>query len=146
MTMALEGGEWSAAHPGHTLPPGKTRCPFYRRGLDGQKISSPLGFDPRLSSPQTVATPTELLGPPNALYHLLFYGPTTKAWLKRSVAFMVRPASLYSEDFMICQHQAMNEKCFSCICCQHQGKCSMADRSQGLPITIQFSIFCLLIF
>ena len=31
MTAALEGGEWSAAHPGRTLPPGKTRYPFYRR-------------------------------------------------------------------------------------------------------------------
>jgi len=31
MTAALEGGEWSAACPGHTLPPGKTRYPFYRR-------------------------------------------------------------------------------------------------------------------
>jgi len=25
------GGEWSAARPGRTLPPGKTRNPFYRR-------------------------------------------------------------------------------------------------------------------
>ena len=31
MTAALEGGEWSAARPGHTLPPGKTRYLFYRR-------------------------------------------------------------------------------------------------------------------
>jgi len=31
VTAALEGGEWSAAHPGCTLPPGKTRYPFYRR-------------------------------------------------------------------------------------------------------------------
>ena len=31
MTAALEGGEWSAARPGHTLPPGKTWYPFYRR-------------------------------------------------------------------------------------------------------------------
>ena len=31
MTPALEGGEWSAARPGRTLPPGKTRYPFYRR-------------------------------------------------------------------------------------------------------------------
>ena len=31
MTVALEGSEWSAARPGHTLPPGKTRWPFYRR-------------------------------------------------------------------------------------------------------------------
>ena len=29
--MALEGGEWSAARPGRTLPPGKTRYPFYGR-------------------------------------------------------------------------------------------------------------------
>ena len=31
MTAALEGGEWSAARTGHTLPTGKTRYPFYRR-------------------------------------------------------------------------------------------------------------------
>ena len=38
MTAVLEGGEWSAARPGHTLPPGKTRYPFYRRlgGPQGQ--------------------------------------------------------------------------------------------------------------
>jgi len=49
--------EWSAAHSSHTLLPGKTRYPFYRRlggprtGLDGRKISSPPGFDPGPSSP-----------------------------------------------------------------------------------------------
>ena len=31
MTAVLEGGEWSAARPGRTLPQGKTRYPFYRR-------------------------------------------------------------------------------------------------------------------
>jgi len=31
MTAALEGGEWSAARPDRTLPPGKTRYTFYRR-------------------------------------------------------------------------------------------------------------------
>jgi len=31
MTAALEGCEWSAARPGRTLTPGKTRYPFYRR-------------------------------------------------------------------------------------------------------------------
>jgi len=34
MSAALEGGELSAARPGRTLPPGKTRYPFYR-GLGG---------------------------------------------------------------------------------------------------------------
>ena len=32
MTAALEGGEWSAARPGRTLPPGKTRGPQGRSG------------------------------------------------------------------------------------------------------------------
>jgi hypothetical protein len=31
MTAALKGGEWTATRPGRTLPPGKTRYPFYRR-------------------------------------------------------------------------------------------------------------------
>jgi len=31
MTAALEGGEWSAARPGRTLPQGKTRYQLYRR-------------------------------------------------------------------------------------------------------------------
>ena len=31
MTVALDGGECSVARPGHTLPPGKIRYPFYRR-------------------------------------------------------------------------------------------------------------------
>ena len=58
MTAALEGGEWSVARPGRTLPPGKTRYPLYRRlgGPHGPvctngKISSPPGFDSGPSSP-----------------------------------------------------------------------------------------------
>jgi len=39
MTAALEEGEWSAARPGRTLPPGKTRYPLYRR-LDGPQGQS----------------------------------------------------------------------------------------------------------
>ena len=41
MTAALEGGEWSAAHPGRTLPPGKTRYPFYR------SLGGPQGWSER---------------------------------------------------------------------------------------------------
>ena len=48
MTAALEGGEWLAARPGRTLPPGKKRYSLYSTGswvgpsvgLDGRKISS----------------------------------------------------------------------------------------------------------
>ena len=39
MTAALEGGEWSAARPGRTLPPGKTQYPLYRR-LGGPQVRS----------------------------------------------------------------------------------------------------------
>ena len=57
MTAALEGGEWSAARPGRTLPPGKTRYPLYRRlgGTQGQsgraENLAPPGFDPRTVQP-----------------------------------------------------------------------------------------------
>ena len=57
MTTALEGGEWSAARPSHTLPPGKTQYPFYRR-LDGAQGRSgwaenlaPPGFNPQAVQP-----------------------------------------------------------------------------------------------
>jgi len=38
MTATLQRGEWSAARPGRTLPPGKIRYPIYRRlgGLQGR--------------------------------------------------------------------------------------------------------------
>ena len=53
MIAALEGGEWSAARPGRTLPPGKTWYPLYRglggpQGRSGQAENlAPPGFDPR---------------------------------------------------------------------------------------------------
>ena len=57
MTAALEEGEWSAARPGRTLLPGKTRDPLYRR-LGGPHDRSgraenlaPPGFDPRTVQP-----------------------------------------------------------------------------------------------
>ena len=57
MTAALEWGEWSAARPGRTLPPGKTRYPLYRRlggpqGRSGRAENlAPPGFDPRTVQP-----------------------------------------------------------------------------------------------
>ena len=54
MTAALEEGEWSEAHPGRTLPPGKTWYPLYRRqgGPQGrlENLAQP-GFDPRTVQP-----------------------------------------------------------------------------------------------
>ena len=54
MTTALEGVEWSASRRGHSLPPGKTLYPLYRRLCEPQgrfrevqKISPSPGFDLR---------------------------------------------------------------------------------------------------
>jgi len=55
MTAALEGGYWSAARPGRTLPPGKTR--FYRRlgGSQGRSGRAeylvPTGIRSRIAQP-----------------------------------------------------------------------------------------------
>ena len=57
MTAVLEGGEWSAARPGRTLPPGKTLYPFYRRLCGPQGRSGraenfvPTGIRPRTVQP-----------------------------------------------------------------------------------------------
>ena len=57
MAAALEGGEWLAARPGRTLPPGKTQYSLYRRlgephGRSGlaENLALP-GFDPRTVQP-----------------------------------------------------------------------------------------------
>jgi len=50
MTAALEGGEWSAARPGLTLPPGKTKYPFYRR------LGGPHDRSGRVERPGTYCT------------------------------------------------------------------------------------------
>ena len=57
MTAALEGGEWSEARLGRSLPPGKTGYPFYRRlsGPQGQSGRSenlvPTGIRSRTVQP-----------------------------------------------------------------------------------------------
>ena len=60
MTAALEVGEWSAARPGCTLPPGKTRYSFYRRlcGLQGQSGRA----ENLIPTGSSVGIPTELPG------------------------------------------------------------------------------------
>jgi len=69
MTAALEGGEWSAACPGCTLPLGKTWYPFYRRlgGPQGQSGRAenfiPSGIRSQTVQPIGSRVPTELPGP-----------------------------------------------------------------------------------
>jgi len=68
MTVALEGGEWSAARPSHTLPPEKTWYPLYRRlaGPEGQSGQAenltPPGFNPQTQC-VTCTTNLDILDP-----------------------------------------------------------------------------------
>ena len=80
-TSALEGDEGSASRPSSTLPPGKTRYPFYRRlsgpqGRSGlvRKISPHRDSIPGPSSP--VAIPTTLPGPQNIINMLSVFTST----------------------------------------------------------------------
>jgi hypothetical protein len=65
-------GEGPASDPGRSLPPGKTRYPFYRRlggpqGRSGQvrKNSPPPGFDPRTVQPVASRYTYYEVGPKN---------------------------------------------------------------------------------
>ena len=107
MTTALEGGEWSAAHPGRALPPGKTWYPLYRKlggpqGRSGRAENlAPPGFDPWTVQPVVsryidwATRPTT-----HSIYHVLIHNIasvssiavtsivilsyTLKLWLKSS--------------------------------------------------------------
>ena len=74
MTSALEGGEWSAARPGRTLPPGKTQYHFYRGlcGPQGEKSLPHRDSIPDLPARSSVAIPTELLGPRLCMYVCMY--------------------------------------------------------------------------
>ena len=71
MPAALEGDEWSAARPGRTLPPGKTRYPFLQEAewapgpvWTGAENLVPTGIRSRTVQPRSsLAIPTELPGP-----------------------------------------------------------------------------------
>jgi len=69
MTATLEGGEWSAARPGRTLPPGKTGTHFTggwvgpRAVWTGGKSRPHRDAIPNRPARSLVAIPTELQGP-----------------------------------------------------------------------------------
>jgi len=77
MIAALEGGEWSAARPDRTLPPGKTRYPFYRRlgGSQGRSGRAenlvPTGIRSRTVQPVVSSYTDWATGPTIMCYVLL---------------------------------------------------------------------------
>jgi len=112
MTAALEGGEWSAARPGRTLPPGKSRYPFYRRlggpqGLvwTGGKSRPHRDLIPDRPARSSVAIPTELPGVPSLLTILKFSKyteyrkiPNTNSGVPRNFVRVVQQIQLRTED------------------------------------------------
>ena len=76
MTATLEGGEWSAARLGRTLPPGTSRYPFYRRlggpqGRSGRAENLiPTGIRSRTVQP-VVSRYTDSATPPHIHLYIL---------------------------------------------------------------------------
>ena len=78
MTAALEGGEWSAARRGRTLPQGKTRYPLYRRlggpqGRSGRTENlAPTGISSRTVQP-VVSRYIDWATRPTYYYYYYYY-------------------------------------------------------------------------
>jgi len=116
MTAALEGGEWSAARPGRTLPPGKTRYPLYRRlggpqGRSGQaKNLVPTGIrSPDRPDRSSVATPTELPGPQTHIYNWIFVLFPVSCTFRRSLCHPHEELLLVLQTTLCCVAVTMVE-------------------------------------
>ena len=83
MTTALEGGEWSAARPDRTLPPGKTRYPLYRRlsGSQGPVWTSAEKLAPTDFRSLDCPSPYRLRYP-GGIYMFVCVGTAIAQWLR----------------------------------------------------------------
>jgi len=107
MTAAVEGGEWSAAWPSHTLPPGKIRYPFYRRlgGPQGRSGRAENLVPTRIRS-RTVQTVVSrytdwATGPTSKNIRLIYLGENTAAIFTYAVTALIRLTKrniFYPED------------------------------------------------
>ena len=77
MTAALEGGEWSAARPGHTLPSGKDPETILQQAgwalgsvWTGGKSHTHRDSIPKRQARSSVAIPIELSGPQRGTFGL----------------------------------------------------------------------------
>ena len=112
MTATLEGDEWSAAHPGHILPPVKIRYPLYRR-LDGpqsrfgwaENLAPQRDSIPDHPARSSVAIPTELRGPHFAEVESLYFRIiwTNKTHYFLSIYFHNKP--LHVSSTLAAHHQ-----------------------------------------
>jgi len=100
MAAGLGGGEWSAARPSRTLPPGKTRYPLYRRlggpqGRSGRAENLfPTGIRSRTVQP-VVSPYTDMYVYTHTHTHIYIYIHWTEHKMKMS--FEVEEKKLYRE-------------------------------------------------
>jgi len=102
MTVALEGGEWSAVRPGRTLPKGKTRYPFYR------KLGGPQGRSGRAENLVPTGIRSRTVQPVVSRYtyratrptHAFRWGCTNPRRLKFVMWRLIFAVSSYGNCFM----------------------------------------------
>jgi len=114
MTAALEGGEWSAARPGHTLPRGNTQYPLYRRlggpqGWSGQAENLiPMGIRSRTVQP-IVSRYTDWA---TRLYICIYI--YVHVWLTACVS--LQHLHIAKCQYVILLHNCPKRGCEDCLC------------------------------
>jgi len=137
MTVALEGGEWWAARPGRTLPPGKTRYPFYRRsdgpraGLDGWKILSPIGIRSWTVQP-VVSRYTDWATRPRLEYQSLLITPN----IKEACAFCMNNTSFHLHVNDACAHVVADTSALAL-----QSICAHISQEECMAVKCRYNIF-----
>ena len=98
MTAALEGSEWSATRPGRTLPPGKTRNPFYRR------LGGPQGRSGRAENLVTTGIRSRTIKTVVSRYTdwatQPTYGKQAYYLLNISDLFGVKPGGIHNKEYL----------------------------------------------
>ena len=102
MTAPLEGGEWSAARTGRTLPPGKTRYPFYMR------LGGPQGRSGRAENLVRTGIRSRTVQPVVTRYtdwatgHTLIY--VKQSILKKDTIFFILHPAFYFLNWKLCSN------------------------------------------
>jgi len=121
MTAALEGGEWSAARPGRTLPPGKTRYLFYRR------LGGPQGRSGRAENLIPTGIRSRTAQPAVSRYTDWATRPTSTVWETEN--FLVRTGIRKSSLGCSC---GSFQLCVWVNACEVRDSCSNDDKISSL--------------
>jgi len=102
-------GEWSAARPGRTLPPGKTRYPFYRR------LGGPQGRSGRAENLVFTGIRSRTFQPvAQSLYRLSYPGHNVRlnyVYIRRHLAVRVKLKRIFL-GALVCLRGLIGVLCF----------------------------------